>query len=208
VAQFDGPGGLAYDAAGQRLLVAEVLGNRVRAIQLDDPAHPVSTLVGSAKGYADGPVASALLDRPFALAIDGSRRLYVADGNNRRLRRLDLGAAAPSLETVAGNGEFLKGMIDGPAATAGLNPPKALAIDPAGHVLTSNFDLRVYSPTQGRVRTLAGGLLTGTVDGSVEVALFKMINGIVPAPGGTVLVTDEHRVRLIAHPAEDGVLVP
>ncbi|MEB3329389.1 MAG: hypothetical protein VKQ33_09185 [Candidatus Sericytochromatia bacterium] len=205
---FAGPWGLAYDAATQRLLVAEVLGHRVRAIQLDDPAHPVTTLIGSAKGFADGSPDAALLDRPFALAIDASRKLYVADGNNRRLRRLDLAAAAPTLETVAGSGEFLAGMIDGPGLTAGLNPPKALAVDPAGHVLTSNFDVRVYTPATDRVRTLAGGLLAGTVDGRADIALFQQVNGIAVGPGGTLLVTDLHRVRLIMHPARDGVLIP
>jgi hypothetical protein len=208
MAQFDGPGGLAYDASTQQLFVAEVLGHRVRAIRLDDPTHPVSTLVGSTKGFADGPPGVALLDRPFALVLDAGRKLYVADGNNRRLRRLDLAAALPTLETVAGNGEFLKGMVDGPGAEAGLNPPKALGLDPAGHVLTSNFDVRVYTPGSGRVRTLAGGLLAGTADGRVDVALFKQVNGIAMGPGGTVLVTDEHRVRLIMHPADDGVLIP
>jgi DNA-binding beta-propeller fold protein YncE len=43
---------------------------------------------GETGGFADGPGATARLDAPFGLAVDGDGTLYVADGANRRVRRI------------------------------------------------------------------------------------------------------------------------
>jgi len=43
---------------------------------------------GDTGGFADGPGAAARLDAPFGLALAGDGALYVADGANRRVRRI------------------------------------------------------------------------------------------------------------------------
>ncbi len=44
---------------------------------------------GETGAFADGPGAEARLDAPFGIALDGNGGLYVADGANRRVRRID-----------------------------------------------------------------------------------------------------------------------
>jgi sugar lactone lactonase YvrE len=56
---------------------------------------------GETGGFADGPGAAARLDVPFGLVLDGDGTLYVADGANRRVRRI--GDPGPGREaTIAG----------------------------------------------------------------------------------------------------------
>ena len=43
---------------------------------------------GDSGGFADGPGTVARLDAPFGVALDGEGTLYVADGANRRVRRI------------------------------------------------------------------------------------------------------------------------
>ncbi len=84
-ARFDAPMGLAVDAAGD-LLVADANNHCLRLIH----AGEVSTLAGrcTVAGNRDGPAASALFERPLALAVDRANGdVYIADdgGGVRKL---------------------------------------------------------------------------------------------------------------------------
>ena len=94
-AQFDGPMGLAIDAAG-RVIVADAYNDRIRAIA---PDGTVTTLAGGANpGDVDGPAATSRLDTPCAVAVDAKGRILVADTRNDALRAID---AAGNLTTLA-----------------------------------------------------------------------------------------------------------
>ncbi len=94
-AQFDGPMGLAIDAAG-RVIVADAYNDRIRAIA---PDGTVSTLAGgAAPGNVDGPGARARLDTPCAVLVEPGGRIVVADTRNDALRVID---AAGNLTTLA-----------------------------------------------------------------------------------------------------------
>ena len=84
-ARFDAPMGLAVNAVGD-LLVADANNHCLRLIH----AGEVSTLAGrcTVAGNRDGPAASALFERPLALAVDGANGdVYIADdgGGLRKL---------------------------------------------------------------------------------------------------------------------------
>ena len=93
------------------IYLADTRNFRVRRIGSDGV---IDTVVGGGQaGFAGdgGPPAAALLafqmvnDNPEpggALAIDDQDRLYIADTENQRIRRVDF--AADTIETVAGNG--------------------------------------------------------------------------------------------------------
>ena len=59
--------------------------NRIRKISTEGET---STIVGSTAGYSDGDGASAKFNNPIGLGIDNHGNIYVADGNNNRIRKI------------------------------------------------------------------------------------------------------------------------
>ena len=94
-AQFDGPMGLAIDAAG-RVIVADAYNDRIRAIA---PDGTVTTLAGgNGPGDVDGAGAQARFDTPCAVLVEPGGRILVADTRNDALREID---ATGSVTTLA-----------------------------------------------------------------------------------------------------------
>ncbi|MFJ8733909.1 RICIN domain-containing protein, partial [Streptomyces bauhiniae] len=86
-AQLNRPMGLVVDSTGV-LYVADYDNHRVRRITADGT---ISTVAGTgAAGFAgdDGPPASAQLNHPLGLAVDGAGVLYIADADNHRVRKV------------------------------------------------------------------------------------------------------------------------
>ena len=99
-AQFAQPSGLATD--GKVLYVADSEASAIRAV--DVAAGQVRTLVGAGLfefGDRDGPLASARLQHPLGLWLQG-RTLFVADTFNGRVRRLLLDSGQVSTVTAKG----------------------------------------------------------------------------------------------------------
>jgi DNA-binding beta-propeller fold protein YncE len=96
-ARFSAPLGLVQRGDG-KLVVADRDNNRLRLVGLDGT---VSTLAGTGQsGYADGSMTSAMFKQPYALAIDGSGKIYLSDWSNFRVRVID----GSNLTTIAGDG--------------------------------------------------------------------------------------------------------
>jgi sugar lactone lactonase YvrE len=129
-------------------------------------AYEVSTVAGSAsgaQGMADGPGASATFAQPRALALGPDHSLYVAEDFNSAIRRVRFDATgAATVETVVGG---KPGMADGPAASARLNGPIALAFDHEGRLLVLDY----YNKAIRRLTFDAAGKAT--------------VETIFPAPG-------------------------
>lgn len=206
-AQFQQPVGVVRDVDGGRLIVAERDGSRLRAVGLTEASHPVTTLLGTVPGFADGPASEARLDGPIGLAITPGRSFYVADLGNYRLRRVDLTAGALSLETVAGSGDPAKTYVDGPALAGGLGPG-GLWIDARGRVVVTGVDVRVYDPVAGTLQTLAGGAVSGHLDGPAEVAGFTGSAALAQGPDGSLLVCDGFTIRQVRPGAAGAALLP
>jgi hypothetical protein len=201
LAQFNGPHSLAVAGNGD-VFVADTWNNRVRKI--DAHTGKVSNIAGTGRpGFSGdgGPAARADFGGIYCLALDElEQALFMADLDNRRVRRLDLKTGVVS--TVAGNGK--KGVPnDGALArSAPLVDPRAVALGAGGKVYIlerSGHALRLVDRT-GKIRTVAG---TGEPGGSGDGgdARLARLNGpkhLCVDTRGNVLIadTESHRIRL------------
>ncbi len=86
------------------------------------------TLVFSGDG---GPATKAGIGIPPDMATDAAGNLYIVDRNNNRIRKVD---ASGTISTFAGNGTSGFSGDGGPATSAALFLPIAIAVDSAGNV--------------------------------------------------------------------------
>lgn len=144
--------------------------NRVKKVDLShtDPQTKngwITIVAGNATmGLSgDGSLArEAELAAPAALAFDSRGRLYIADHNNQRIRRVD--ALTGIITTIAGNGERGFSGDGGPVAEASFNAPSGLAFDAEDNLYIAdaqNHRIRRIDATTGLITTVAG---SGPVD--------------------------------------------
>jgi sugar lactone lactonase YvrE len=150
------PEALTTDAKGN-IYFADGVGNAIREVSAADGT--ISTIAGTGQsGYTgDGGLAvSAQLSYPNGLALDSSGNVYIADSNNYVVRRLDRSTGI--ISTFAGNGSEGTTGDGGPATSAGIVYPGAIALDSSGNVYiaeTYSSVVRKVNP-QGIISTAAG----------------------------------------------------
>ncbi len=79
---FSQPCGLAVDAEGNLYVTDMGIGLVCQV----DAAGQLTTLAGRSPGYADGDCASARFNKPYGIAINPSRQIYVAEIGNHLIR--------------------------------------------------------------------------------------------------------------------------
>jgi sugar lactone lactonase YvrE len=107
-------------------------------------------------GGDNGPATQAMLSSSLAVAVDSAGNLFVADGNNSLIRRVD--ARTHIITTVAGDGNPGFGGDGGPATSAELRFPGGIAVDSGGRLFISdsgNCLIREVN-TAGVISTVAG----------------------------------------------------
>lgn len=168
--QLNVPTGLAIDSAGN-LDVADSGNQRIQRLA---PAGEIQTLPGAGRD----------------LAADGKGGLFIAAGS----QLLEL---APSLKlsTIVGGGSYLFGGDGGPATSARLNGPVAIALDSKG-------DLYIADQRNSRVRMVDTTGNISTIDGD---GTFGSGPGQLSAPGGVavnssgmVYIADQNNDRIEA----------
>jgi DNA-binding beta-propeller fold protein YncE len=155
------PLGLAL-AAGY-LYVSEFEINRVHRIDLK--ARTIRVVAGNGDGGFSGdggPAISAQLNTPRHMAATASH-LYISDGGNHRVRRVDLMSGV--ISTIAGTGNGGYSGDSGPATAAQLRSPFAIRVlDDVLYVADSgNNRVRVVDLATGIITTLAGGRMQGPI---------------------------------------------
>ena len=174
-ARFSGPTGIATDRAGN-VYVSD--GNHT--IRKITPAGVVSTLAGrtGVHGSLDGTGTAACFNLPLDVAVDDTGNVYVADFDNKTIRKVTPAGVVTTLAGMARVG----GSADGTGAAARFNQPEGIAVDSAGNVYVadrSNHTIRKISPA-GVVTTIVGvagrpgfteGALPGRIGHPVGVAV-------------------------------------
>jgi hypothetical protein len=104
-AQLLDPTGVAVDTASNLFIAS--FNNRVRKVT---PAGGISTVAGNGiagSGGDGGPATSAQLNAPSGVAVDTAGNLFIADSGNSRVRKVTLGASAPTFfpQVALGDGQ-------------------------------------------------------------------------------------------------------
>lgn len=200
-AGFDSLSAIDADAEGN-LYIGDAGHVRVRRV---DANGIISTFAGNGVfGFAGdgGPATSASLSTIIGVAVDGAGNLYIADYDNRRIRRVD---ASGTITTFAGNGTDAASGDGGPAALAGIGSPLDIDVDAAGNVYiisdTNNVVRRI--DTDGMITTVAGnGTAQYSGDGGPAIlAGLPAVSALAVDAQGSILIGDRlhGRVRRVVN---------
>ncbi|MGZ3862800.1 MAG: NHL domain-containing protein [Bacteroidia bacterium] len=154
-AQFYLPGGIALDQKGN-IYVADIFNHCIRKI---DTSGIISTFAGTGvAGFSgdNGPATSAKLNQPIAVACDKHNNVYISDGNNNRLRKVD---TSGTIHTFVGSGSYGFGGDGGPALSATISQPLCVAVDSIGNVFFGDYN-------NHRIRKIDTNNIITTVIGS------------------------------------------
>ncbi len=194
-AQLSQPDDVALDAAGN-LYIADLGNHRIRRV---DAAGTIATVAGTGDLGDSGPALQARLDYPQEVAADAAGNLYIADGNNHRIRKVD--AASGVITTVAGNGTRGYGGDGGPAAQAQLNEPIGVAVDGAGNLYIADHNNRIRRvDAAGTIATVAGtGEYGYSGDGgpATQAQLHSPFGVAVDGAGNLYIADHNNRIRRV-----------
>ena len=168
-ARFDRPLGMALHSDG-RLFIADTDNHRIRVISADGAT--VSTYAGNGNpGLVDGDADAAEFNGPVSLAFATDGRLFVGDGNNRRIRVIS--ADGNTVSTYAGRGATGETAVNTqfpPADSIDFFDVAYIAITTDGRILVSDdgsSNIRVISADGSRISVYAGanGVGPGNIRG-------------------------------------------
>jgi uncharacterized protein (TIGR03437 family) len=177
-AQLSQPRGVAVDASGN-VYVADSFHERILRIDSNGNMTRVAG-TGQAGFSGDGSAATAaMFSTPNGVAVDSSGAVYVADGDNNRIRRFTPGG---NVKTFAGTNTSTG---DGGTSTrARLLSPFGVAVDASGNLyIADSGENRIRKVTlAGTITTVAG---TGQTGGSGDNG--PAISATLNSPGGVAL---------------------
>jgi len=237
-ATFNGPNGLAFAPSGD-LYIADESNSTLRMVAAtSESVYPggvnsIYMVAGNANNVGNtsgdgGPASPAAgLFYPTAEVVGSAGNLYIADQWNNRIQEVPAASGtqwgqsmlAGYMYTIAGDAAGSSGMSGngGPATSALLNNPSALAVDSAGNLYIADTlnnriqELAVASGTQwgqsmtaGDIYTVAGdagGAFGSSGDGGAATsAELRYPGGLTLDASGDLLVSDSdsHAVREVA----------
>jgi sugar lactone lactonase YvrE len=160
-AELGHPEDVALDGAGN-LYIADAANGLIRKVDRGGTITTVAGSTGQSNSFSGdgGPATSAGLSDPNGVALDSAGNLSIADTNNNRVRKVDLGGI---ITTVAGSNQAGYSGDGGAATSAELNTPFGVRVDAAGNLFIAdshNFVIRKVDLT-GNISTVAGNFAAG-----------------------------------------------
>ena len=197
------PKGVALNSSGN-LFISDQDNHRIRKV---DSSGNITTVVGDGTfGFSGdgGPATSAKLAFPLGLAFDSSGNLFIADGSNHRIRKVD---TSGNISTVAGTTKGFSG-DGGPATSAQLNDPTDVAVDSSGNLFIADWpNNRIRKvDSSGNISTVAGTGSTGSLEGGFSgdggpatSAQLRDPWGVTIDSAGNLYIGDSinHRIRKV-----------
>jgi sugar lactone lactonase YvrE len=187
-AEFNGTANIVFDGSGD-LFIADEENNVIREIS---SSGIVTTIAGTGTaGYQDGAAASAQFDYPEGMVFDAAGNLYVADGHNNVIRKINISTATVS--TYAGTGTA--GFTNGALTSASFNDPYGMTIDASGNLYVTdiqNNSIRKITVSSGMVSTFAGTGTVGLTNGPATNATFYYPLGCTFDSDNNMYVSDTY----------------
>jgi len=198
------PEGVAADKSGNFYFVSQGLSSVFKV----DATGTLSLVAGNGIfGFSgDGGLATAAsLNFPHTVAVDGSGNLFIADGGNGRIRRVDV--ATGIITTVAGGGCCSLG--DGGPATSALVSPWGVAVDSSSNLfIAEGSRIRRVDHATGIITTVAGnGTFGFSGDGGPATsAQINFPRGIAVDGFDNLLIADTNNNHVRRVDAASGVI--
>lgn len=186
--------------AGDTIYVADRDNHRIRMVF----SNAISTIAGTGTaGFLgdNGQAANARFNSPVSVFVDGVGRMYIADRDNHRIRRVSTSGV---ITTIAGTGEAGFLGDNGAATSARLNSPTGIFVDDNGILyIADRGNHRIRKVTAaGTISTVAGTGIAGcSGDGAVATSaqLSSPADVFVDADGNVNIADrDNHRIRRIS----------
>jgi sugar lactone lactonase YvrE len=201
-AMLSAPYGVAVDASGN-VYIPDGNNNRLRMVS---PTGTITTIAGTGTaGYTgDGSAATnAELKNPTGVALDASGNIYIADGGNNVIRKIN---GSGIITTIAGTGTAGFSGDGGLATNATLDFPCCVAIDKNGNVLIAdllNQRIRKIDHTSTNINTIAGNGTSGFSGDGAAATNAELANpfGVAVDNSGNVYIADQFndRVRMVTN---------
>jgi len=212
-ASLNQPWSVAADATGS-LYIADQYNQRIRQVS---PSGAISTVAGSgARGFSGdgGAATSAWLNCPTSAVADAAGNLYIADTYNARIRKV---SPPGTIGTAAGGGPWSPPPGDsrslyggggsgdgGPATSAAILEPVAVALDAAGNLyIADRVDrlIRKVDPA-GIISTVAGNRKAWSPGdgGPATSAFLNQPAGVTTDTAGSLYIADtsNNRIRKVS----------
>ena len=190
---------IAFDLKGN-MFISDRLNHQIRKISAQGK---ITTIAGTGESayYGDGgPASEAAFRDPSALVTDKEGNLYIADGANNMIRKIDTKGI---VTTIAGNGNHENSGDGGPALKAGIRNMDYLAISPAGelHIVGMNSHIVRKVTKDGNIMTVAGKGFQGFFGdgGPATKAMLKSPSAITFDSKGNLYISDmgNNRIRKV-----------
>ncbi len=190
--------GGVFDSLGNFYFSTDVSDSRICKVSSSGIITTIAG-TGTAGYYGDGGAATlAQLKGPLEIALDKSGNIYIPDGDNNRIRKVDISTGI--ITTIAGTGTGGFSGDGGPATAAMIFGPASIDFDKYGNLFFADF-------TNGRVRKInsAGDIstITGTgilgFSGDGGPATSAKNNGIISIKFdavGNLFMADEGNRRI------------
>jgi trimeric autotransporter adhesin len=175
------------------------------AAQGQAQTYTISTVAGNGTagfGGDAGPAAAAQFAQPGGIAIDKSGNVYIADTVNSRIRKI---APDGTVSTFVGAGGAGYSGDGGPAASALIAHPAAVAVDGSGNVYIADTDNDLIRKVTGTtITTIAGNITSagqgaqafGGDNGPATSALLNQPTGIAVDSAGNLYIADTKNNRI------------
>ncbi len=157
-AELNGPSDVCVDTTGNVYIADETFSH----IRIVNTSGIINTFAGNGvNGYSGdgGPATAAEIHGPSGVRIDGAQNIYIADLQNRVIRKVNTSGIISTVAGIAGISNYSGD--GGPASAAELTAPTGLCFDGMGNMyISDDYRVRMVN-TSGIITTVSGNGQSG-----------------------------------------------